>query len=111
MQAILETPIPSAARTASFQSNAINVSAYDDAAVFLDITAVSGTSPSLTVTVQYSPDGTRWFTHTAFSAKTATGMDSLRLSNLGKYMRLDCAISGTSPSFTFQVDVVLKGRG
>ena len=44
-----------------------------------------------------------WFTHTAFSAKTAAGKDIQKLGNLGSYLRVSYAISGTTPSFTFSV--------
>jgi len=100
------TLLPSAARTTSGASDGSSAAAeFREANVLLDITAVSGTTPSLTVTVETSADGSTWFTHTAFSAKTATGKDIQKLGNLGSYLRVSYAISGTTPSFTFSVVV------
>lgn len=106
------TPHPSAARTASGATEPFQIpESVDELILFLDVTAVSGTTPNLTVTYEYSPDGTRWFTHSALPAKTASGRDSLRLTQVGSYGRLSYAITGTTPSFTFQVDVEGKRRG
>ncbi|MEW6095366.1 MAG: hypothetical protein AB1567_02400 [bacterium] len=98
--------LPSEARTTSGESQIIPIDYYTNAQVFLDITAASGTSPTLDVTIEYSPDGSRWFTHTSFSQKTTTGKDTLRISSLGAYMRIKYTIAGTTPSFTFSVDIV-----
>ena len=98
--------LPSAARTTSGASDGSSAAAeFREANVLLDITAVSGTTPSLTATVETSADGTSWFTHTAFSAKTAAGKDIQKLGSLGSYLRVSYAISGTTPSFTFSVVV------
>ena len=103
------TLLPSAARTTSGSGDGSSAAAaFREANVLLDITAVSGTSPSLTVTLETSADGTNWFAHTAFAAKTAAAKDALKLANLGSYVRASYTISGTSPSFTFSV--VLDGK-
>jgi|SRR5215469_10723831 hypothetical protein len=103
------TLLTSAARTTSGASDGTSAAAeFREANVLLDITAVSGTSPSMTVTVESSPDGTSWFAHTAFPAKTAAGKDILKLGNLGSALRVSYAITGTTPSFTFSV--VLDGK-
>src|SRR5262245_15758513 len=103
------TLLTSAARTASGQGEGTSAAAgFREGNVLLDITAVSGTTPSLTVTAETSADGTTWFTHTAFTAKTATGRDILKLGNLGSFVRMSYTISGTTPSFTFSVLLDLK---
>jgi hypothetical protein len=103
------TLLPSAARTTSGNGDGSSAAAeFREGNVLLDITAVSGTSPSLTATIETSADGSNWFAHTAFSAKTAAGKDVLKLANLGSYVRVSYTISGTSPSFTFSV--VLDGK-
>ena len=103
------TLLPSAARTSSGSGDGSSAAAeFREGNILLDITAVSGTSPSLTVTVETSADGANWFAHTAFTAKTAAGKDVLKLANVGSYVRVSYAISGTSPSFTFSV--VLDGK-
>ena len=103
------TLLPSAARTTGGAGDGTSAAAeFREGNVLLDITAVSGTTPSLTVTVETSADGLSWFPHTAFAAKTAVGKDVLKLSNLGSFARVSYAISGTTPSFTFSV--VLDGK-
>jgi hypothetical protein len=103
------TLLPSAARTASGQGEGTSAPAgFREGNVLLDITAVSGTTPSLTATVETSADGVAWFAHTAFAAKTAAGRDILKLGNLGSFLRIAYGISGTTPSFTFSVTLDLK---
>lgn len=107
------TPAASAARTASGSSDPFGiVESFDEAIVFVDITAVSGTSPTLSVEYQYSPDGSRWFTHTASAQQTAIGKVAMKLvGNIGRIGRIQYWIGGTTPSFTFQVDFEVKRRG
>src|SRR5262245_1760890 len=101
--------LPSVARTAGGQGEGTSAAAgFREGNVLLDITAVSGAAPSLTVTVETSADGSNWFTHTAFTAKTAAGRDILKLGNLGSFARVSYAISGTTPSFSFSVVLDLK---
>lgn len=97
------TLLPSAARTVSGQSDHDQGAAAEhiEAVLFVDVTAVSGTTPSMTITVQTSWDGVNWWTHTALTAITATGKVRQTLQFLGTYLRLDYAITGTTPSFTF----------
>ena len=65
---------------------------------------VSGTSPSLTVSIQGSPDGTNWATLASFAAQTAATAAGvairLALSQvLEPFVRVSYTISGTTPSF------------
>ncbi|MBI4227714.1 MAG: hypothetical protein HY600_05550 [Candidatus Omnitrophica bacterium] len=104
-----ETPVASAARTANGQSDPSDVSEHLEAQILLDITAVAGTSPTLDAVIETSADKAIWFTHTAFAQKTAAGKDALKLTNLGKFLRVRWTLGGTSPSFTFSVALVGKG--
>lgn len=75
---------------------------------YLNATVVSGTTPSLTVTLMDSPDGVTWYAipSGAFAAVTATGQQRLVLpAGLGPFVRASYAISGTTPSFTVTVTV------
>ncbi len=108
---ISEILAPSAARTADGQGNPIDASEYLESHILLDITAVSGTGPTLDLVIETSPDKVNWFTHTTFSQKTGTGKDLRTLSNLGKYLRARWTIGGTTPSFTFSVTLIGKGLG
>ena len=100
-----------AARTTNGQSASLDLGDFDDLIVYLNITAIGGTSPTLDVKLQSSDDGTDWFDlpNGAFAQKTATGKAVLQYSsNFGRYVRVDYIIAGTTPSFTFEVDVVPK---
>lgn len=70
-------------------------------------TAVSGTTPSLTLSVEWSPDGgVTWFpaeTPDAFTAITAVGNRCKTFTVKSPQFRLAWLVSGTTPSFTFTV--------
>lgn len=94
----------SGAVTTTSQSNPFNIGSGEDLAVMLDVTAVSGTSPSMTVSVQWSNDNVAWFTADpadAFTALTAAGKVTKLFTIKGLYARLNYAVTGTTPSFTF----------
>lgn len=100
--------VPSAARTAGGNGSAVTGWARDAglAVVKLDVTAASGTTPTLTVTLQDSPDGTTWTTRDTFGVKTGVSNETRPLPDgLAPYIRASWAIAGTSPSFTFSVQV------
>ncbi len=73
----------------------------------LVVTAASGTSPSLTVTIQESIDGTNWVDVKSFTAATATGVTRLGWSDvaygIAKNIAVRWTVSGTTPSFDFKV--------
>ncbi len=73
----------------------------------LIVTSAGGTTPSLTVTIQDSIDGVNWADVKAFTAMTATGITRLGWSDVGygiaKNIAVRWTVSGTSPSFNFQV--------
>lgn len=112
--------VTSAARTATGDSGEIsdpNTLEGDAAAaaLILDITAVSGTTPSMTTIVEAKdPASGKWFQVATFGAKTAVGTtvvwvgvgsDAVFLPNR---LRVSWTITGASPSFTFTVG--LTGR-
>ena len=75
--------------------------------VLLNVTAVSGTSPSLTVEVQWSNDGTNFFSATTpdtFTAITAVGAALKSFTVKALYARLKYTVSGTTPSLTLTAD-------
>lgn len=103
-QAFLAT---SAARTATGQGSAVSTGVEQAQVAKLDVTAASGTTPSLTVTIEESPNGsTGWVTHSSFTARTGTGSQVIELKKRSQpFMRASWTISGTTPSFTFSVQV------
>lgn len=111
----------SSAKTAS--GNGTTQTNFNAAGVILwgNVTAVTGTTPTLTVRVQWSPDGgTNWIDLDTTNAQTAsiaaTGAFVLRIypgvttaanaalnSPLPRTWRLAWTVGGTTPSFTFLV--------
>ena len=94
---------PMGPRTAGGFGPTVVAGDKDTLRLVLDVTAASGATPSLTVTVQHSPDGTTWTTHSSFTARTAPGTERRVLPGVDNYVRATWAITGTGPSFTFAV--------
>lgn len=104
--------VPSAARTATGQSAALGIGGVapsgqaDTVALAVDVTAVSGTTPSMTVSVEWSFDGTSFFVADvadAFTAITAAKKVVRLFDVKASLYRVVWTISGTTPSFTFSV--------
>lgn len=96
------------ARTAGFTSGNEEVGEFRDVIAFLNVTAASGTSPTLDITIQDSPDGTVWTNHPsgAFTQTTATGVKRLEIPRVGNHVRAVVTVGGTTPSFTFSLQLV-----
>jgi len=106
--------VASAAKTENFDSTIIGVGDKQEAEVYVDVTAVSGTDPTLDLHVATSGDGDDdgWFIHEdgVFARFTATGKGKVSLlGNLGKELKLVANIGGTStPTFTFRATLLAK---
>lgn len=102
---VVDTLVPSAARTSSADSGALTGWGVPDVArVQLDVTAAAGTSPTLDVVVEDTLDGTNWNVVGTFAQKTATGREVINLSTpFADRLRVRWTVGGTSPSFTFSV--------
>lgn len=88
--------------TGAGNTSAIEVGSRHTLRLALNVTAASGTTPSVTVNVQCSPDGSSWYTVGSFAAKTAVSAESKSFSGLDRFVRLQWgAPSGTNPNFTF----------
>lgn len=99
------TLVESAAYTASFNSGAVLSANVDEIIAYLNISAASGTSPTLDITIQDTPDGTNWYDVTSFAQATGTGKQRIVLSNIGSQVRAKVTMAGTSPNFTFSVEL------
>lgn len=110
MARALGTIVASAARTATGNETvARGTSDHNNLALTLNVTASSGTTPSLTLAVQWSADGTNFGAADpadAFAAVTGNGVVSKAFTVKAAFWRLAWTISGTTPSFTFTVDAV-----
>lgn len=103
------TVVASAARTTSSNSGALDADG-DNLAIFVDVTAVSGTSPTLDLKVLWSHNGTDFAdadgTADTFAQITAAKKTVKRFPVKGTHFRLDWTIAGTTPSFTFSASAV-----
>lgn len=110
MTTAIQTTLASAARTVTGSADiGAMPNEYTEAIVYIDVTAVEGTSPTMTVTYQSSPDGVTFYDHTAGAEITATGKQRIAMPNtIGRFGRLSYAIGGTNPSFTFSAVIEFK---
>lgn len=119
-------PIDTTLHASSTETSSSNSSDYDtegikDAIIFLDITAASGTSPTLDIDIKgKDPVGGDYTTLCSFAQKSSTGEAIVALgtgaSNTGetddawenplpKTIRAEWTIGGTNPSFTFSLGI------
>ena len=81
------------------------------------VTAFSGTTPTLALKLQGSPDNTNWYDlatleGTAAGSNNITGKITRRrkVKTSYRYFRESRTIGGTTPSFTYTSGLVLGGR-
>lgn len=106
------TMLASAARATSGDTSAtpMDVKKFKEAVFFLDVTAVSGTTPTLDVKIKTKdPVSGKWFDLASFTQATAVTSEMKAVSGLlGSQIAAFYTISGTTPSFTFSLGAVLK---
>lgn len=106
-----EILVPSAARTTNSQiESGEDYGPIDRLRAQLNVTAASGTTPNLVVVLETTIDGTNWDTIGTFAAKTAAGREVILVNPvIGRRVRARWTITGTTPSFTFEVRI--QGEG
>ena len=85
-----------------------------DIGVSIDLTAISGTDPTISFSIEWSPDGANWGVgeDVAFTELTATAVVSRIFSVKAPFFRLAWVIGGTAgPSMTFLSVAVFHARG
>lgn len=97
--------VASAARTATATGTAFDTDNLDSITGTLTVTVVSGTTPTLDVTLETTGDGTNYYTVGAFVQKTAAATaDAKVFGPLGALSRWKWTIGGTAtPTFTFSI--------
>lgn len=99
----------SSAKTASGNSaSALTNASGRNAHFFVNVSASSGTTPTLVVRVQVQdPVSTTWIDlpGAATASITGNGLTLLTVTNLPRTYRLAWTIGGTTPSFTFSVGI------
>lgn len=96
--------VASAARTETGTGTAFSTAGLDSITGTLTVTAASGTTPTLDVTLETTADGTNYYTAGSFVQKTATATaDAKVFGDLGSSSRWKWTIGGETPSFTFSI--------
>ena len=97
------TLLASAARTATASAAAVSgFAAANNLVLQLNVTAASGTLPTLDVVVQDTVDGTNYSTIATFTQATGVTREVIRLATpFTDTLRIVYTIGGTLPSFTF----------
>lgn len=111
----------SAAETASTTHAVAHASGASVASIVVTVTAASGTTPTLLITVEGSDDGSNWFTLGQIGANgNAVGATATAPSNftaaatargafvVPEFIRTRSTVGGTTPSFTYSVEATLS---
>jgi hypothetical protein len=100
-----QTFVESASRTVSGDSGPL--AGFGDESTLraqLDVTAASGTSPTLDVVLEDTLDGTNWNMIGTFAQKTGPGREVINVTTpFTDRLRARWTVGGTTPSFTFDV--------
>ena len=103
----------SAARTTTGNSGTTFITTEGEiVSLMVDCTAVSGTTPSMTVSLQWSNDGAAWATGDPADSMTALTTAATVAKNFvsrGQFARASWTITGTTPSFTFSASAYTGG--
>lgn len=103
--AVYNAPLlPSAEKTASGTGEIYEMGDMTTLRLKLDVTAASGTTPTLDVIVETSPDGaTEWQTVATFAQKTGVSYERNVFPGCDRFVRAKYTIGGTNPDFTFSL--------
>jgi hypothetical protein len=106
-----EVDVASAARTTTGTGTAFNTDDIGTIMATLVVSAASGTTPTLDVTLETSDAaGSTWTTvGTGFTQQTTTNAGLYKVHTaLGYQCRWKWTIAGTTPSFTFAINTTVK---
>ena len=101
-----DAAVASAARTTTANGTAFNTTNIDELMATLVITAVTGTNPTMDITLETTADGTNFYAVAqTFPQQTTTNTGISRVfSSLGSSSRWKWTIGGTAtPTFTFSI--------
>lgn len=103
-ESLAAAQVASAARTTTGNGTAFDTADIDSITGAVAVTASSGTTPTLDVTLQTSADGTVFYSVGSFTQKTTTTAAETKVfTGLGSTSRWAWTIAGTTPSFTFSI--------
>ena len=111
LNAILKNLFPTAARTTTSNGTGVDLAnCRGGASIVLDSAAGTGTTPTLDVKLQSSPDNSTWTdAGVAFTQVTTVAsqqIQAIQVDKLQRYVRPVATIGGTTPSFTFSLNLL-----
>lgn len=96
----------SAAETATGADTAVELGDCATVRLVLNVSAVSGTTPTLDVTVETSADNgvaDAWRTLGTFAQKTVVAAERKSFGGCDRWVRTRRVVGGTTPSFTYDI--------
>jgi hypothetical protein len=103
--------IESLARTTNGSSGDLRVYGGESLRAQLNVTAATGTAPTMSVLIEDTLDGVNYNTIGTFAQKTAAGREVINITvPFSETLRVSWTIAGTNPSFTFSVDWHISTR-
>jgi len=103
--------IETLARTTNGNSGDLRVYGGESLRAQLNVTAASGTAPTLNVLIEDTLDGVNYNTIGTFAQKTAAGREVINVTvPFSETLRVSWTVAGTNPSFTFAVDWSIATR-
>jgi hypothetical protein len=102
---VVDTIVASAARTTSGDSGVLaGWGVPKTLRAQLNVTAASGTGPTLDVVLEDTLDGTNWNVVGTFAQKVGPGREVINVTSpFSDRLRARWTVAGTAPSFTFSV--------
>jgi hypothetical protein len=105
--ALILVPPAAGAQAATFTGGSHNTRNKEYVGMFVTISAITGTSPTLVVKLQESAEGTNWVDIPSFATSALAATGTVRLpapataQKCADFVRAICTIGGTTPSVTF----------
>lgn len=100
--------VSSAARSTSGTSDWHDLSAYSQVTFYIECTVASGTTPTLRVWADESPDQSTAFIASSEATLMSAVNRTISVTDFTRWLRIHWEIDGTSPSFTFAVTYIGK---
>ena len=104
------TVLASAAQTVTFTTAAISAETAT-VALLINVSAASGTTPTLDCTVEWSNDATTWAVSDvadSFVQITVAKVTSKAFASKGLFFRIRGTVAGTTPSFTTGITATFR---
>lgn len=98
--------ISSTSRTTTDRSSDQSVTGLLNARFLLSVTAVSGTSPTLDITIEGKTRAGNYVTIATFAQVTTANSQSVNVERISQNYRLSWVVGGTTPNFTFEIDAI-----